>query len=271
MGAMTEKIALLGVGMMGEALLAGLLAGERPASAVVVSNRREARAAELHGRFGVANAAPAEAVKDATAVIVAVKPADVPAMLETISPSLAPGVVVVSVAAGVTTSTMEAHLPAGTAVVRAMPNTPSTVGEGMTGLSAGANCPPEQLAAAEVLLASVGRTIVVKEEQQDALTAISGSGPAYVFYIADALAEAGVLLGLPRAVAAELVAQTLFGSAKLLRDGDRTAVQLREAVTSPGGTTVAGLRTLDERGVRAGLIATAEAARDRSRAMTTGG
>src|SRR3954467_14273294 len=159
---------------------------------------------------------------------------------------------------------IEAALPGGTPVVRVMPNTPALVDEGMSVLSAGSHADEENLDRAEALLASVGRGRRVPESQQDAVTALSGSGPAYFFYLVEGMVDAGTLLGLPRTLAADLIVQTALGAAVMLRDSGEHPVQLREAVTSPGGTTIAAIRELERHGVRAALIAAIEAAHDRS-------
>ena len=165
---------------------------------------------------------------------------------------------------GVPTTRIEAALPPGTPVVRVMPNTPALVDEGMSVLSAGAHAGEQHLDEAEALLAAVGRVRRVPESQQDAVTALSGSGPAYFFYLVEAMVDAGILLGLPRTLAADLVVQTALGAAVMMRDSGEHPVQLREAVSSPGGTTVAAIRELERHGVRAALMAAIEAAHARS-------
>ncbi|WP_116946910.1 pyrroline-5-carboxylate reductase [Jiangella endophytica] len=262
-------VAILGAGVMGEALLAGILQG-RPAADVLVGEKRPDRAAELTERYGVEVVGNAEAVKRADTVLLVVKPHDVGALLDEVAASARPGQLFVSLAAGITTAFAEARLPEGVAVVRVMPNTPALVGEGMAAISPGSHSGEEHLREAEDLLRSTGRVARVPEQQQDAVTAISGSGPAYVFYVVESMIEAGVHLGLTRATATELVVQTLAGSAKLLRDTGEHPTVLRERVTSPGGTTAAALRQLDEGKVRAAFLAAAEAARDRSRALSSG-
>jgi pyrroline-5-carboxylate reductase len=177
---------------------------------------------------------------------------------------------VVSLAAGITTAFVESRLPDGTAVVRVMPNTPALVDEGMAAVSAGSHCDEAHLREAEELMRSTGKVVRVPEKQQDAVTAISGSGPAYVFFVVESMIEAGVHLGLPRSTATELVVQTLVGSAKLLRETGEHPVVLRERVTSPGGTTAAALRLLENGKVRADFLAAIEAARDRSRELSSG-
>ena len=256
-------IALLGGGKIGEALLVGLLRQTSPDDVVVVESHPD-RAAELAARHGVRTPDLATAVGGAATLLVAVKPQDIDALLDAAAPHVPAGQLVVSVAAGVPTARLEAHLPAGTAVVRAMPNTPALVEEGMTALSAGTHAGEAHLDTAEALLRAVGRVVRVPESQLDAVTALSGSGPAYVFFLVEAMIDAGILLGLPRALAAELIVQTLYGSALMLRESDEHPVQLREAVTSPGGTTISAIRALEDHGVRAAFLAAIEAARDRS-------
>ncbi|OMQ15431.1 pyrroline-5-carboxylate reductase, partial [Modestobacter sp. VKM Ac-2676] len=201
----------------------------------------------------------------ARVLLLAVKPQDVDALLGLLAPHVAADEhLVVSVAAGVPTARIEAALPDGTPVVRVMPNTPALVDAGMSVLSAGAHAAEEHLDEAEALLAPVGQVRRVPENQQDAVTALSGSGPAYFFFLVEAMIDAGILLGLPRSVAADLIVQTAYGSAVMLRDSGEHPVQLREAVTSPGGTTIAAIRELERHGVRAALIAAIEAAHLRS-------
>lgn len=261
-------VALLGVGMMGENLLAGLLAGGLSADAIVGTDLRPERQQQIAEAYGVKVVADnIEAVTGAETVVVIVKPYDVAQVLDGICDALDPGTLVVSLAAGVEIAVLEAHLPKGTPVVRVMPNTPAAVGEGMSALAAGTHAVQEHLERAGELLGAVGRVVVVGEKHLDAVTAVSGSGPAYVMYVAEAMIDAGVLLGLPRDIATTLVTQTLYGSAKLLRDSGTHPTVLRENVTSPGGTTAAALRTLDEHGVKAAFLAALEAAHDRSRQL----
>jgi pyrroline-5-carboxylate reductase len=192
------------------------------------------------------------------------------ALLDEISPAVRPGQLVVSLAAGITTAFLESRLPDGVAVVRVMPNTPALVDEGMAAIAPGSHCDDDHLAIAEELLGSTGRVLRVPEKQMDAVTAISGTGPAYVFFVVESMIEAGVHLGLPRATATELVVQTLVGSAKMLRETGTHPVVLREQVTSPGGTTAAALRELEVHKVRAAFLAAMEAARDRSAELAAG-
>lgn len=261
-------VAVLGGGVMGEALItAALRAGVAPGD-VVVSEKVPARADQLAATHGIAAVpAIAEAVAGAAVVVVAVKPKDVAEALADAGPALADGALVVTVAAGLPTSFYVDRLPPGTPVVRVMPNTPAVVGAGASAISAGPGAGREHLDTVRELLAPTGLVVEVAEPDLDAVTAISGSGPAYVFYLVDALAEAGVLLGLGREQSLELATATFRGAAALLDESGEHPVTLRERVSSPGGTTVAALAELDARGVRAAMIAAARAARDRARAL----
>ena len=263
-------VAIFGAGVMGETLLAGLIRAGRPASELVVTERREDRAAELREKHGVEVVGNVEAAEKADTLVFVVKPQDMGALCDEIAPHVRPGALVVSLAAGITTEFLESHLPQGCPVVRVMPNTPALVDQGMAALAPGAHCDQEHLVEARQLLEAVGRVVVLDEKHLDAVTAISGSGPAYFFYIVEAMIEAGVFLGLPRSTATELVVQTCYGAATMLRETGEHPSVLREQVTSPGGTTVAALRTLDDHKVRAAFISALEAARDRSHELASG-
>lgn len=263
---MSGTTGIIGAGVMGETILSGLLRAGRPAESLLVGERRPERAAELAEKHGVRVVSNAEAATAETVMLV-VKPQDMGAVLDGICPTLRAGQLVVSLAAGITIDFIEAKVPAGVGVVRVMPNTPALVDQGMAAVSPGSTVTAEQLAEAESLLASVGKVVQVPEYQQDAVTAVSGSGPAYVFYVVESMIEAGVHLGLPRTVATELTIQTLVGSAAMLRETGTHPTVLREQVTSPAGTTAAALRELDGHKVRAAFVAAMEAARDRSREL----
>ena len=263
----TPVIALLGVGKLGEALLSGLLRAGRPPASMLAAERYPERAAEIASRYGVSTPTPEQAVATADVIVLAVKPQDMRTLLGEIAAHLRPGALVVSVAAGIPTSLIEGLLPAGTSVVRVMTNTPVFVDEAMSAVSGGSHATAEQLQLVEDLLRPVGKVVRVPESQQDAVTALSGSGPAYFFFLVEAMIDAGILLGLPRAVAAELIVQTAVGSARMLRESGEHPVLLREAVTSPGGTTIAAIRTMEDHGVRAAMLAAIEAARNRSREL----
>lgn len=265
-----QKVALVGAGMMGGSILGGLVDSGFPPGDLAVVEPRAERAAELAERYGVRALGMADAVSGADVVLLVVKPADVAATLDQIGPNLRPGAVLVSLAAGVPTAVLEQRLPPETPVVRVMPNTPALLRQGMAAISPGTHTGAEQLAGVQELLSVTGTVVQVPEQQQDAVTAVSGSGPAYVFLLAEAMIDAGVLLGLPRATASRLVIQTLTGAAAMLAEGSATPSALREQVTSPGGTTAAALRVLEEHGLRAAFTAALEAARDRSQQLSQG-
>ncbi|MDN5570582.1 MAG: pyrroline-5-carboxylate reductase [Propionibacteriaceae bacterium] len=259
-----STLAVIGTGVMGETLLAGLLRSGWHPTDLVAADRREARRHEIEGRYGVRTLDNAGATALADTVVLVVKPQDIGEVLPEIADALRPGVLVVSLCAGVPTAKLESGLPEGAAVVRVMPNTPAQVSEGMAAVSAGQHASEAQLDQAVAIMGAVGKAVVVPERYQDAVTAISGSGPAYLFFVVEAMIDAGVQLGLPRDVATMLVGQTMFGSAKLLVETGEHPNLLRERVTSPAGTTAAALRHLEERSVKAAFMAAMEAARDRS-------
>jgi len=267
-----QRIAILGAGRIGEALISGLLSSgwRRPAD-LVASTRREARVTELRERHGIeATLDNPAAARGAALVVVAVKPQDIEALLGEVGPSITTEQTVLSVAAATPTATIERYLAAGVPVVRAMPNTPSTVHEGIAGLCAGANAAEEHLSLAEDALAHLGSVVRVPERSMDAVTAVSGSGPAYFALLAEAMIEAGLLLGLSREISTQLVIQTMFGTAKQLRDEKMHPVELREMVTSPGGTTIAAIRELESAWVRAAFLNAIKAAMTRAEELTRG-
>jgi pyrroline-5-carboxylate reductase len=256
------KLEIVGGGRMGEALLAGLLRGGwAPPSELAVVEPVPSRRDELSAGFpGVA---VVEAPVASEGAVLAVKPADVPEATRTVAVS---GVErVLSIAAGVSTPALEAALGGGIAVVRAMPNTPAVVGEGASAVAGGASADDDDLAWARGILEAVGVVVTVPESQLDAVTGLSGSGPAYLFLVAESLIEAGVLMGLSREVAEVLAVQTVLGAGRLLQDSDHHAAVLRAQVTSPAGTTAAGLRELERGGVRSAFLAAVAAATERSR------
>ena len=267
-----RRIAVLGAGRIGEALIQGLLSsGWREPGDISASTRREERVAELRERHGIeATRSNAEAAAGAALVVIAVKPQDIDTLLGEIGPLIQPEQTVLTIAAAIPTTAIERHLPASVPVVRAMPNTPSTVHEGIAGICAGAHASEEHLALAEEALKHLGGVVRVSEPQMDAVTAVSGSGPAYFALLAEAMIEAGILLGLAREVATQLVVQTMLGTAKQLRDEKMHPVELREMVTSPGGTTIAAIRELEQAGVRAAFLNAIQAAMDRSKELARG-
>ena len=268
-----RTVAFLGGGKMGEALVSGLLrSGGRAVDEIMVTCRREERANELAGRYGVAATLNnADAVAWAETLVLTVKPQDMEALLRDIRGAAQPEQLVISFAAGVRTSFVERHLADGVPVVRVMSNVPVMVDEAMSVVSAGAHAGDKHLSVAEELLSYVGRVLRLPESHLDAVTATSGSGPAYFFLLAEAMIEACILLGLSRDVATELIIQTMLGSAKMLRDTGKHPVELREMVTSPGGTTIAAIRHLEEAGVRAAFLNAIDAARHRSAELAQGG
>ncbi len=264
-----KRIAILGAGRIGEALVAGLLSsGWRAPSDLVASTRREERVVELEERHGIAATLDnVAAASGAALVVVAVKPQDIEALLGEVGPAITAEQTVLSVAAATPTATIERYLSSDVPVVRAMPNTPSTVHEGIAGICAGAHAADEHLTLAEETLAHLGSVVRVPERAMDAVTAVSGSGPAYFALLAEAMIEAGLLLGLSREISTQLVVQTMLGTAKQLRDEKMHPVELREMVTSPGGTTIAAIRELESAGVRAAFLNAIQAAMTRAREL----
>ena len=261
------RIAVIGGGKIGEALLAGLLDAGREVKDLVVSESFAPRAKYLAEEFGIPVTTVAEAAENADVIIVAVKPADIDSVVSQIA-----GIdldrdreqMLVSVAAGVQTSRLEAKLPAGFPVVRVMPNTPMLVGEGMTVVSAGRHAKPKHVDLVSEIFRTVGKVLTLREAQLDAVTAVSGSGPAYFFLVVEAMIDGAVALGLSRTTATELVVQTMVGSGAMLARSPERAVELRAAVTSPGGTTAAALRHFEGAGLRSAFIEALFAAHDRS-------
>ena len=280
------RIAIIGGGSIGEALLSGLLRAGRQVKDLVVAERMPERAKYLADTYSVLVTSVAEAVENATFVVVAVKPADVESVMGELARAAAAAEVesaeqvFVTVAAGVTVTYFESKLPAGTAVVRAMPNAAALVGAGVTALAKGRFVTQAQLEEVSAVFDSVGGVLTVPESHMDAVTALSGSGPAYFFLMVEALVDAGVAAGLSRRVATDLTAQTMAGSAAMLLErmasdqavegeapgtrADATAAQLRATVTSPGGTTAAALRELERGGLRVAVNAAVQAAKRRS-------
>lgn len=280
------RIAIIGGGSMGEALLSGLLRAGRQVKDLVLAERVPERAKYLADTYSVRLASVTDAVDNASFVVVAVKPADVETVLGELARAASAAEtdsaeqVFVTVAAGITITYFESKLPAGTPVVRAMPNAAALVGAGVTALAKGRFVTEPQLEEVSAMFDSVGGVLTVPESQMDAVTALSGSGPAYFFLMVEALVDAGVAAGLSRQVAADLTAQTMAGSAAMLlerMDSERTAeaepagmradasaTQLRATVTSPGGTTAAALRELERGGLRVAVDAAVQAAKKRS-------
>lgn len=282
------RIAIIGGGSIGEALLSGLLRAGRQVKDLVVAERMPDRANYLADTYAVlVTSSVTDAVDNATFIVVAVKPADVESVVGDLAHAAADAEndsaeqVFVTVAAGITITYFESKLPAGTPVIRAMPNAAALVGAGVTALAKGRFVTPQQLEEVSALFDAVGGVLTVPETQMDAVTALSGSGPAYFFLMVEALVDAGVAAGLSRQVAADLTAQTMAGSAAMLLErmnqdrpsgegealgmwADATAAQLRATITSPGGTTAAALRELERGGLRVAVDAAVQAAKTRS-------
>jgi pyrroline-5-carboxylate reductase len=270
---MSRKVAFLGGGKMAEALVSGLIrSGGRTADEIMVTNRRDERARELAGKYGVtATLDNAEAARWANVLVLMTKPQDIEVLLSEIRDHVSTEDLVISFAAGVRTSFVQKLLPDDVPVVRVMSNVPVMVDEAMSVVAAGGHATEEHLATAEELLGYVGKVLRLGEQHLDAVTATSGSGPAYFFLLAEAMIEACILLGLSRDVATDLIIQTMLGSAKMLRDTGKHPVELREMVTSPGGTTIAAIRHLEEAGVRAAFLNAIDAAKKRSEELAQGG
>jgi pyrroline-5-carboxylate reductase len=266
---LTQTIGFLGTGNMAEALIKGLLAaGVVEPKQILGSDPRPERCAELQKRYAIhTTTANADVVRAAEIVVLSVKPQILPKVLEEVAPHLKSSALVISIAAGVPVSAIEPRLPEGTRVVRTMPNTPALVGAGATAIAAGQHAKDDDVEATRRIFDAVGMTVVLEESQLDAVTGLSGSGPAYVFLIIEALSDAGVKMGLSRYNAQALAAQTVLGSAKLLIETNEHPGRLKDMVTSPGGTAIAGLHTLEAGGLRTTLINAVEAATNRSREL----
>ena len=261
-GDMSNRIAFLGCGSMNEAILGGLIDGGVDPADIVATVRRAERAAELaerhHGITAIAGEGEPDNNKQAAigsgVVILGVKPVGIADLAREISESLSPNTIVISVAAAVSLAQLEAALPAGQPVIRTMPNTPAKLGRGVVSVSPGTNCSAGQLQHAKDILAAVGTVVEIPEDQVDALSAISGSGPAYAFYLAEAMAEAGAQLGLDPELSLLLARETVAGAGFMLAEPGADPSSLRKAVTSPNGTTERAIATFDERGLP-GIIA----------------
>ena len=261
-----KRIGFLGAGNMAEALMKGLLRGGHcDPSQVAASAPREERVAELRERYGIfATQKNLELVERSDIVVLSVKPQIMRKVLDEIGEKLAPETLVISVAAGIPIAAIEQRLKAGTRVIRTMPNTPALVDAGATAIARGGHATETDLANAKRIFDAVGITVTLDESQLDAVTGLSGSGPAYLFLILEALSDAGVKVGLSRRTAQLLAAQTVLGSAKLLLETNEHPGRLKDMVTSPGGTAITGLHVLESGGLRTCLIDAVEAATKRS-------
>ena len=270
---MDGTLAIVGTGRIGEALLRGLLRSSwvRPQQ-VICTTRRQDRCDELIAEHGVrATTDNRAAVTEADVVLVALKPQTLLGVVRGVGDAFHPGQTVISVAAGTTTAQIQAAIPGEVPVVRVMTNTPVQVDEAMSVVSAGTHAGVRDLEVAEEILSHVGKVVRVSEDHLDSVTALSGSGPAYFFLLAEAMIDAGILLGLPRDLSTELIVQTMVGSAKMLRDTGKHPVELREMVTSPGGTTISAIRELERSRVRAAFLDAIEAAKQRGEELAAGG
>jgi pyrroline-5-carboxylate reductase len=260
-----KRIAVLGAGNMAEALIKGLLRGHCEAAQISASAPREERVKELSDRYGIfATQRNVELVDRADIVVLAVKPQIMRKVLDEIAERVTPETLVISIAAGIPIAAIEQRLKAGTRVIRTMPNTPALVDAGATAISRGGHATEADLADARRIFDAVGITVTLDESQLDAVTGLSGSGPAYMFLILEALSDAGVKVGLSRRTAQLLAAQTVLGSAKLLLETNEHPGRLKDMVTSPGGTAITGLHVLESGGLRTTLIDAVEAATKRS-------
>lgn len=259
-----KRLVVLGVGTMGAALIKGLASSGLKITGTAKRGTSQARIEELGAAYEADNA---KAVAEAEIVVIATKPQVVPKVLEQVAASIQPGTLVISVAAGVPTSRIEADLPTGTAVIRVMPNTPSVLGAGMSVLAAGASAGEDDLALAEALFKTVGRTAILEEHLMNAVTGLSGSGPAYVYLVIESLAEAGVKVGIPRETSTLLAAQTVLGAARMVLELGAHPALLKDAVTTPAGCTVDGLMELEEGKLRVTLLKAVVKATERSREL----
>lgn len=270
-----QHISFLGCGSMNGAILTGLLAAGLPPQQVTATVRGAEKAAGLSRKHGVSalsstedSAANKTAAAAADVVLLGVKPVGILDLAREISPALKPGTVVISVAAAISINMLEAALPEGQPVIRSMPNTPSSLGRGVLSISAGTSATPELMDQARTILSAAGTVVEIPEEQVDALSAVSGSGPAYAFYLAEAMAAAGVKLGLDEDLAKLLATETVAGAGFMLAEEGADATALRKAVTSPNGTTERAIATFDEQGLPDIVAAGARAAAERAAAIT---
>ena len=258
---------VIGVGNMGEALLAGLLHAGLPASNICFSEKRDDRAAEISTRYGAIRKSNSEIARDCQVILLVTKPQDLADVLTEISDSLRPRALLVSFAAGKTTEFIERIVGVEKSVIRVMPNTPALIGKGAAGISEGRAVLIEEVEFIQSILATMGEAIIVPENLQDAVTALSGSGPAYFFAFVEAMVAAGINLGLSKEVATDLTVQTIYGAAGMLKESGKSATTLRENVTSPNGTTAAALKSFSDGGLEDLVLKAMTAARDRSQEL----
>jgi len=271
------SVAILGAGSLGPAILAGLLKSDLDPATVTTTVAKVESADALAKKYGVTAysteyqpRANLLAATDAKLILLAVKPAKIADLLKEIHDSVSPDALVVSVAAGITTHTIESHLPKGVGVVRAMPNTPAIISKAVTGVAAGKSASAEQVAEAVKLFATVGKVVEIDESQIDALSTISGSGPAYVFFMIEAFTKAAIAQGFTAAQAKELVEQTFLGSTLLLEHTHGDPAELRRQVTSPNGTTMKAIAVLESNGLEKIFIEATSAALARAKEIAEG-
>lgn len=265
-----KKISFIGAGNMAEALVSGLLKRKAlPPKNILLSDPAEKRLLHLKKTYRVNTAkSNIESAGKGEIIVLAVKPQVMGAVLDELKDAVTPDKLVISIAAGITTSFIRRHLDKKTNVIRVMPNTPALVGMGISAISADKKISKSHISQAKAIMESAGKTIAIEERRLDAVTGLSGSGPAYIFLVIEALIEGGVASGLSRNTAKELVLETVNGAVALLSETGKTPVELREMVTSPGGTTVAGLKVLEEGAVRSAFITAVEAATARSKELS---
>lgn len=261
-------IGVIGAGVMGEALISALITSGVTPSSITISEKREDRALELVNRYGVSHTDLAQNAATSDAILLVVKPQDMATVLFEIKRSIRPETLIISFAAGKHIEFISSHLGGLNPVIRVMPNTPTLVGEGMAAISIGPRVSSSQSEFVRGFLAATGRVVEVAEDLQDAVTAVSGSGPAYFFYFVESMVKAGIELGLSNEVATELTVQTMVGAAKLLATSDKSATTLRENVTSPNGTTAAAIASFDSADLTQIVKNAMIAARDRSRELS---
>lgn len=262
--------AIFGAGVMGETLLSGLIRSGRSVDELLITERRAEHAQQLTAKYGVRVVGNEEGAAAADVLVLVVKPQDMDGLLGEIRDQMAPGTLVVSLAAGITTEFLESRLPEGSSVVRVMPNTPALVGASASAFALGKSAAPEDAQFVQQLFSSVGVAYQVKESLLDAVTGLSGSGPAYMFVIIEALSDGGVAAGLPREIATKLAAQTMLGSAKMVLETGQHPGALKDMVASPGGTTIEGLHELEKGQVRAALMNAVRAAAEKSKKLGQG-
>ena len=267
--AFATRLVFIGAGNMAEALLRGILAANRMSPVdILVADVRAERLAYLQSTYGIGISSDnADAARRAETILLAVKPQVMAGVLDDLKGTLSAQQLLVSIAAGISTTSIAEHFPHSVRVIRVMPNTPALVLEGVSALARGQHAEPQDLEAARYLFEAVGKVVVVDEALMDAVTGLSGSGPAYVFLVIEALSDAGVKVGLPRDVALALAAQTVRGAARLVQETGKHPGELKDMVTSPGGTTIAGLHALEQGAVRSALISAVEAATRRSQEL----